>query len=98
MWAESLTKASVNGLLQDSNPWKGSISLDGFVMGLSNILNHLAERSFVMTRHNMASSVGASANRVMRRSFWAPVAQAQMQTHVWNTSCDGVLKFCLLNT
>ena len=66
MWAESLTKASVNGLLQDSNPWKGSISLDGFVMGLSNILNHLAERSIVMTRHNMASSLGASANRVMR--------------------------------
>ena len=98
MWAESLTKASVNGLLQDFNPWKGSISLDGFVMCLSNILNHLAERSIVMTRHNMASSLGASANRVIRWSFWAPVTQAPMQTYVWSTSCDGVLMFCLLNT
>lgn len=70
MWAESLTKASVNGRLQESNPWKGSISLDGFVMCLSNILNHLTERSIVMTRHNTASSLDASANGVMWWSIW----------------------------
>lgn len=89
MWAESLTKASVNSLLQESNPWKGSISLDSFAMHLSNILNHLTERSIVMMKRlNTARSLDASASRAMGWAFPGSTAQAQMQMHVWYTSCD----------
>lgn len=64
MWPESLTKAGAGAWLPDSNPGReGKPSLGSSVMSLSNILNHLTERSIVRTRHSFSSSWDASAVR-----------------------------------